>query len=114
MIESDDFDSWAVLELMGHRRLAGRVRAVKLAGAAFLRIDVPADGDHVAATQFYAPGSVYAITPVTEEVARAVAVRSRPEPVSVWELPARASAPSAPAADPDDWRDPSEDDGGIY
>jgi hypothetical protein len=35
------FESWAIVELMGHRRLGGYVRAVELAGAAMLRIDVP-------------------------------------------------------------------------
>lgn len=35
------FESWAVLELMGHRRLAGFVREVTIAGAGLLRIDVP-------------------------------------------------------------------------
>lgn len=35
------FESWAILELMGHRRLAGYVREITLAGAGMLRIDVP-------------------------------------------------------------------------
>lgn len=32
---------WAILELMGHRRLGGYLREETIAGAAFLRIDVP-------------------------------------------------------------------------
>jgi hypothetical protein len=34
-------DGWAVLELMGHRRIAGRITEVTIGGAGFLRIDVP-------------------------------------------------------------------------
>ena len=34
-------DGWCILEVMGHRRIAGFVREVTVAGAGFLRIDVP-------------------------------------------------------------------------
>jgi len=37
------FEGWAILELMGHRRLAGRLTEALVAGAAFIRIDVPGD-----------------------------------------------------------------------
>lgn len=85
---TERFDEWAVLELMGHRRLAGRVQEVTIAGCAFLRIDVPSDPP---ATQFYAPGAIYCITPTSEDVARAFAQRHAPAPVQRWELPALGS-----------------------
>jgi hypothetical protein len=83
------FAGWAILELMGHRRLGGRISEATIAGAAFVRIDVPHPQDlqAIAATQFVSPTSVYAITPTTEEIARAIASRA-PEPVNRWELPA--------------------------
>jgi len=71
---------------MGHRRIAGYLRSVTVAGAGFLRIDIPGSGGKVAATQFYPPASVYCLTPTTEEIARAVAAREQPEPVARWEL----------------------------
>lgn len=37
------FEGWAILELMGHRRLGGYVSEATVAGAGFLRIDVPGD-----------------------------------------------------------------------
>jgi hypothetical protein len=37
------FEGWAFLELMGHRRLGGYVSEATVAGAGFLRIDVPGD-----------------------------------------------------------------------
>lgn len=92
MSESKEpFAGWCVLELLGHRRLAGYVQEQEIAGAGFLRIDIPGDKPgQVYATQFYAPGSVYGITPVTEATARAVARSNRPQPVHRWEMPSPA------------------------
>jgi hypothetical protein len=94
------FKEWCVLELMGHRKLAGLVSEQEIAGHGFLRLDIHAskrygpDGmeigtDHKS-TQFYSPSSVYAITPVTEDTARAFAEGNQPAPVTRWELPAPA------------------------
>lgn len=83
--EQGPFAGWVILELLGHRRLAGWMQEIQLAGAGFLRIDVPAD-DGTAMTQMYPPGSVYAITPTTEEIARHVAKGCQPEPVHPWTL----------------------------
>jgi len=83
--ESAPFEGWAILELMGHRRMAGRLTEQTIGGGAFIRIDVPGDGAEVA-TQFYSPSAVYCITPTTEDVARKIAVRARPEPATRWEL----------------------------
>ena len=102
------FEGWAILELMGHRRLAGYVREQDVAGASFVRIDVPrADVENEAlATQFYAPAAVYCITPTTEETARRVAVLAHPTPVKQWELPP-ATTPAG--SDRDDDVDVDED-----
>lgn len=88
MTDQSSFDDWAILELMGHRRLGGRVSEQLIAGAPFVRIDVPAFGDEKPATQFYSPGAVYCITPCAEELAKRVAAGSRVRPVERWELPA--------------------------
>lgn len=81
--EQGTYEGWTILELMGHRRLGGYVREQEVAGAAFLRIDVPSEPP---VTQFYAPAAVYAMTPTTEEIARALAARMRPAPVHAYEL----------------------------
>jgi hypothetical protein len=83
---AEPFATWAIVELMGHRRLAGRLTEQEIAGKGFLRLDIPGDDTTAAATQFYSPGSVYCITPTTEAVARSVAARDRPAPVQRWEL----------------------------
>lgn len=90
MTESALFDEWAILELMGHRRIAGHVVEVQVAGAGMLRVDIPAADASPAVTQYVSPASVYAIHPTTEEIATAAARSWRPKPVSRFELePAR-------------------------
>lgn len=89
MTETDrqPWEGWAILELMGHRRLGGFISEASVAGAAMVRIDVPGKDEEPGASQFYSSQAVYAITPTTEEIARALAQRERPAPVSRWDLP---------------------------
>jgi hypothetical protein len=79
-----EFEGWAIVELMGHRKLAGYVREVTIAGAAMLRLDIPAEPP---LTQYYGASSLYCLTPTTEDLAKKVAQASRPAPVSRYELP---------------------------
>ena len=90
---SDAFQSgfWAILELMGHRRLGGKVSEEEHFGAKMARIDIPqelvADGAP-SVTQYYGGGAIYSLTPCSEAAARIAARMSRPEPIHSWELPA--------------------------
>ena len=102
-MNEEQFQEWMVLELFGHRRLFGWVTEVQIGGASFLRLDVPAtmcEGDGWEATQFYSPQAVYAMTPITEELARKMALEHRPEPVTRWELRA-IEAPEMARRHPD-------------
>jgi len=94
--EVTKFDSWALVELFGHQKIVGRVTEATIGGCALLRVDVPADGDKQAYTKFYGNGAIYALTPVSEDVARRLLERVRPEPINRWELPLIA-APAAGA-----------------
>lgn len=82
-----EFEGWAIVELMGHRKLAGYVREVTIAGAAMLRLDIPCDPP---VTQYYGAHALFSLTPTTEHLAKAAAVASRPTPVHWYELPARS------------------------
>lgn len=98
MPDAEAFEGWAILELMGHRRLAGWVSEQTLAGATFIRLDIPTDGTEdpralyapgeqsYVVTQLYSPGALYCLTPTTKEMVLAVARLSRPAPVQRWEL----------------------------
>jgi hypothetical protein len=95
---AETYEGYSILELMGHRRLGGYVREQTIAGTGFLRIDIPGEGDEPPITQFYSPTSVYGLTPVTEEMAKAVARRNRPQPVARLELALPAApVPSTPS-----------------
>ena len=109
----ETFEGHCILELMGHRKLGGYVKEQEIAGHGFLRIDIPGPDGAAIATQFYSPSAVYAITPTTEEMARAVATRYQPEPVQRWELPPPREEPYRyPEADRDN-DDPAEIEDGT-
>jgi hypothetical protein len=81
-IKEQSFVTWAILELQGQRRLGGRVSELELAGAPFLRVDVPGpDGD--VATRLYPASAVQCISFTSEERARALALAERPQPVPI-------------------------------
>lgn len=108
--ESAAFEGWAVLELMGHRRLGGYVRETTAFGSALCRIDVPEVDGQPAATQFYTASAIYCLTPTTEEIARAVARGSRPAPVSRFELPSPRPEPTRQRVPDPDYGGPEEYD----
>ena len=78
------FDSWAVVEIMGHSRFAGRVTEQAIGGCAFVRIDVPQIGDRLPFTKLFGQGSIFSITPCSEELARQVAAECAVRPVQVY------------------------------
>lgn len=98
MTEPAAFGEWCVVELMGRRQVVGHVTEATIAGHQFLRVDVLAGAATI--TQYYAPGSVYAIHPTSEADARRIATAIRPyEPVSRWELETAERRATATAAD---------------
>ena len=83
---------WYLVELMGHRRITGECSEEVVAGQAMLRVDIPG---RPPLTQFYSGGSIYALTPITEAVAREFAAEHVVQPISPWDLPGRPAALSA-------------------
>lgn len=103
--KNEDFNEWAIVELMGHRRIAGRVTEQEIAGRAFLRIEIPqADGSE--ATEFYNPASLYGLTPCDEALARVVAREIDRKPVSAYALERILERDRAPALGHDDDGEP--------
>lgn len=101
-------ESWAIVELMGHVKLAGRLTEEERFGVKMGRLDIPNDDGFV--TQYFGGGSVYRITAVTEEVARQVCKTTAPAPVSPWDFPKQLPEPAATSASIHDALD--EDDPG--
>ena len=69
---SENNDSWAIVELMGHVALAGRITKPGDYGGLW-QIDIPAA--ETFRTEFFGSQSVYRIRMVSEEIARAYAPR---------------------------------------
>lgn len=101
------FEQWAIVELYGHVKLAGRVTEEDVFGRTLGRIDIPT-GDGGFVTQYFGGGSIYRLTPCSEEAARQVASGVGTPKIYRLELTA---APPPPALDdePDDDRDDNHD-----
>lgn len=106
------YESWSLIEIMGHQRLAGMVTETTVAGAAMLRVDVPEVDGVAGFTTFLGAGSIYRLTPVSEDIARRMATQFRIRPVQAYELPGLPAPASVPAGDDDDelYRDLDDDD----
>ena len=72
---SDSFQQWCIVELMGHVCMAGLVTEEARFGTKLGRVDIPRLSGSFS-THYFGGGSVYRLTPTTEEIARAVAYRS--------------------------------------
>ena len=81
---SDDTKTWGIIELMGHKVVAGLVSKEVMGGAALLRVDVPATSAFPEFTQLYGTAAIYCVTFVSEEVARKTAESTKVNPVSVY------------------------------
>jgi hypothetical protein len=97
------FESWGIVEIMGHSQLAGRITEAKIAGTVLLRVDVPQsiEGESAFRTEYVGGNSIYRMRVTTEEVARAFAQsRCESEPTYAYGLRMQPSnALPAPAED---------------
>lgn len=96
----------------------------QIGGANFVRADVPETVGSKPFTKLFGVSAIYSMTPIEEDVARALATQYDQRPVSVYELPAdvrqamnsarRITGPADPperGADPDgDFGDDNFDD----
>lgn len=85
--QKNGFDEWALCEIMGHQRIVGKVSEQVIAGAAFLRVDVPDKDGNTRFTRFYGTSAIYAISPIAKEMAIELAQHQSAEPVKRYELP---------------------------
>lgn len=91
-MSEQQFEQWAIVELFGHQRVAGRVTEQTIGGCAFVRVDVPACEEvpglpaTQAFTKLYGQGAIYAVTFVDEAAARVTARQLRIQPIDTWQL----------------------------
>lgn len=111
----DSKGTWAIVEIFGHTRFAGRLTEVELAGKRMVQVDCPTvvarwRGEVPAWTKVINPDSVFSVTPCSEEQALAEAVRLGYVPFSV-DFDSRQ--PSLPAPAPEDFDDDEDFDDPI-
>lgn len=80
------FEVFAIVELFGHQKLAGKVAEQSIGAATFIRIDVPETTTQPAFTRLVNPSAIYAINPTTEEVVKARAEQLQSAPIEAWDI----------------------------
>lgn len=80
------FDAWCLVELFGHARIAGKCTEENIAGANFLRVDVPETSTQPALTRFFGAAAIYAINPIDEHTARHMAAALQVKPIDSWNI----------------------------
>lgn len=133
------FEGWAIVDVLGHQRYVGFVTTEAYGQAVLFRIDVPAleereretkqpgyvgdryvpagtlvkEGAVPGYTKLIGSGSIYAITPCTEDAAMKAVEATQRRPLMVVRLPPGAAVGELPRgaeyADDDDERDFSTD-----
>jgi hypothetical protein len=107
------FNSWALVELFGHQRIAGLVSEQQIAGAGFIRVDVPPVESVAGYTKLYYPSAIYGITPLGENEAKAAAAYLHEKPIQ----PFMIAAPKHDGGSGPDWTEElcdDDDDGPTY
>ena len=85
-MSANPFEEFALVELFGHNRIAGKVTEAEIGGGRFIRVDVPAIGDLQPITRYYSPSAIYGITPLSEATAVALATQLGVQPVNRWDV----------------------------
>lgn len=78
-------ETWAIVELFGHQRIAGKISEHNLGGT-FVRVDVPPCDGRPGFTKLYGQNAIYGITFVDRDIALAAAERMAVKPVTAYDL----------------------------
>lgn len=104
-VEKKELKSYAVVEMMGHRKIVGLVTESDISGGQLLRVDVLGSDGTPERTEYIGIGSIYCLTIVTEEVAVAAAKSHSPRPTWAFGLsniPAERTLTTGSYLDADD------------
>ena len=115
--QEQPFETWAIVEIFGHKKLAGKATQVDLFGSAFMRLDIPDTETTPAQTRFYGADAIYSILPCDEDTAREFVEYTDVEPIyrfRVQEMAERLESLIALAPDGYDDGDAMSDAFGEY
>ncbi len=85
-MEQEAKDMYALVELFGHNKVAGKVTEAEIGGGALIRVDVPAVKGREPLTKYYNVKAIYGITPVDEATALRIAESIDAAPVSSYSI----------------------------
>jgi len=85
-MEKEPKELWALVELFGHQRIAGKVIEAEIGGGHLVRVEVPAVKDRQPLTKYYNVKAIYGITPVDEPTARRMAESIDATPVNSYSI----------------------------
>jgi hypothetical protein len=68
------FEAWCIVELLGHKTLAGFVTEMRIASKDFFAIQIHYRTGEIT-TEIFSPDVVYRLMPCTEETARMMAIQ---------------------------------------
>jgi len=77
---------WALVELMGHQRIAGEIEERAFGSTVMLQVNVPETLELPAFTRLLSFSAIYAINPCEEEVARHAAASIREMPILNYDM----------------------------
>lgn len=85
---TEKLDLWAVVELFGHSKIAGRCTEQNIADTNMLRVDVPETTHNPAFTRLIGSQAIYAIHPMDEASVRFHAEQLEKTPMQSWDVKA--------------------------
>lgn len=83
-MENKKQNQWAIVELFGHTKIAGKLSEQVIGGCSFIRIDVPEINGKQAFTKLFGQGAIYSISFVDEETAIGAVQYIRESPIDEW------------------------------
>lgn len=66
----ENLDCWALVEIFGHTKVAGRVTSRKVGVNVMIQVDVPRGDTEFSYSQLFSPQAIFSINPTTEEWCR--------------------------------------------
>jgi len=109
-IETADLKSYAVVEMMGHRKIVGIICESGYGPGSLIRVDVLGNDGEVERTEHIGVGSIYCLTEVTEQVAKAAAAAHAPKPSWAYAIDSGRALSVGSYVEPDYIDDDDEDD----
>lgn len=77
---------FAVVEMMGHRKIAGAIAQSELARGSLIRVDVFGADGAIERTEHVGTAAIYDITICSEQTAKAAAIAHCPRPSFVFDI----------------------------